>query len=140
MFESIREYYYRKIAEMDLKQKWKGLLNQLSRHLLEFASEGRDWIRRRLLEDSEEYLHQVNVKCSWANHLNEEVLKIRSRIISDISYKDKYKSDIYDLKKLLESIRLFIITSVNLVPYSGIDELNLLVHKIDTYISTGCYE
>ena len=140
MIDVIKTYYHEKRSEMNLKRKWKDLLNKLSIHLLEFASEGRKWIQKRSSTDSVEYLHQVNVKCGWANYLNNEVVKIQASIIVDVSNRDKYTSDIDSLKKVLTNIHSLIITSLNVVPYSKMDEFNLLVYDIQSYISTSCYE
>ena len=121
---------------MELKQQLSDIFNELYRHLTNFIDMGKSWVKEAAKDAHPEYINLVNVKCGWAKSLNQKLSDLHTKMVKDIDNKTQWDEDMMDMYDLLLSIKSLIITSVNLVPYTDIDEFYNYVYKVDTQLLT----
>ena len=107
------------------------------RHLNGFYTEGKQWVHDIVNKTNLEYINLVNVKCGWAKYLLDEGRKIHDMMKRAIGKGDIIGKAYIAMIEYLESIDSLIKSSVNVVPYSKIDEFNLIVYQLHRNLSTA---
>lgn len=114
---------------IDCKEDICEMLDEVAKHLVNFASEGHRWLLNMIGNAKDEYLNLVNVKCSNASHLYDIAGVLKSRVEKVYSDPTALKAVVLDIISYLDEVGSLIKTSVNVVPYSKIDEFNILVYN-----------
>ena len=133
MLDRIKQWYRRRQIMKDIIQRIQKVLRELSRYLSEFFDEGKEWIYGGASSASDEYKHFVNTKCYQAKFINQQVLNMQKWFTTNMSPK-KFDIGMFNLEQTLRTTQDMIIRSINMVPYSKIDEFNLFIY--DTLTNT----
>lgn len=114
---------------LECKESIIELLNKIGEHLINFSIEGHKWLLNMLGNAKDEYLNLVNIKCRNATHLYEALNTHVNAIKAGYNNPKIFKQLVLDLVTYLDEVDSLIKTSINIVPYSKIDEFNILVYN-----------
>ena len=115
------------------------VVNELCGHLSEFASEGKAFLKKLTVEPSMKYLyfiHLVNIQCARADFLRSELQWMKSKIRADAKDEDLLREDFCQFSNLMMDIDKLIKESVNVIPYSKMDEFYTYSYNVYKYLLT----
>jgi hypothetical protein len=139
MFKKIKKVYRDMKRRNTLMIDVKKVVTELCGYLSGFVFEGKVFLNKITAETSGKYvpfIHMVNVKCSHATYLKSEIEKMEIKIRVDVKDDDMLKSDFERFAKLTSDICNLIKESVNIVPYSKIDEFYNYTYRVCKYLLT----
>lgn len=134
MLTSIMHKYHKFKDRRALIMDVKNVVNELCGYLSGFIIEGKAWLRKVVLDSPVEYIHLVNVKCSHAEYLKSEVKRMEIRIRVDSKNDGLLHTALQDFSTLVKHICDFAKSTINVVPYSKIDEFYKFTYQTHKHI------
>lgn len=139
MLNTITTLYKNMRHKMELKEKYKTIFDGLLRYLYDFLSQGKRWALKSAYNASQglpgykndEYLYRIHVKCGWANNLIHSTTTVRDRLIEYCGDKSKTMEYIDRAFIVLKSTRELLVSSVQVIPYTKMDEFNDYVYQTE---------
>lgn len=143
MLNTITAIYHKLRHNMEIKHTIRDMLDRFIRYLTEFLSCGKKWALKCVYKypkealhcnSLDEYLYRVNVKCGCANNIIVHATVIRDRMtgFGEVDFNESIEV----IKMLFKTTRDLLNSSVNVVPYTKMDEFNLYIYQSENTLQS----